>query len=149
MAQDFSITMYPQLLRGGGLSSICRVNGQLSDSANLIISQLLVRAVKIDSINIVRHHRHFNIRGSDCKDCVDNLKFNPMKKVFSVENNKDKEKLLLFCRASDCFPYGLHIAGLTQVFIRPMFFMISANARTIFSCPAVKWQKNNTTLLDI
>lgn len=42
---------------------------------------------------------------------------------------------LLFCKASDCFPYGLHIAGRTYVFMRCIFFITSAKARTIFSCP--------------
>lgn len=43
--------------------------------------------------------------------------------------------LLLFCRASDCLPYGLHIDGRTQAFILAMFFITSAKARTIFSWP--------------
>lgn len=42
---------------------------------------------------------------------------------------------LLFCKASDCFPYGLHMAGRTYVFIRFMFFITSAKALTIFSWP--------------
>lgn len=40
-----------------------------------------------------------------------------------------------FCRFSDCLPYGLTIEGRTNAFILAMFFMSSANARTIFSCP--------------
>lgn len=42
---------------------------------------------------------------------------------------------LLFCKASDCFPYGLHIAGRTQAFILDIFFITSAKARTIFPPP--------------
>lgn len=47
------------------------------------------------------------------------------------------QKDLLFCKASDCFPYGLHMAGRIHVFIRFMFFIISENALIILSCPTV------------
>lgn len=42
---------------------------------------------------------------------------------------------LLFCNDSLCLPYGLHIEGRMNCFIRDIFFMSSSKTRTIFSWP--------------